>query len=75
MTSSAGTVVDLNILQRNLGYLKRYIVNNNVTAYKALSAELLDELTTINTAIQLTTGSHQLSATPTLAATPIVPLT
>lgn len=66
-SSPHGTQVDLNILQKQLGMLKMYLGRNAMSAAKTLSALIVSELGTINTAIQAASTNTGLSADATLA--------
>jgi hypothetical protein len=62
-----GPLVDINLITKDMGNLKRFIFNNSVTNYKALSTSILAEMTSLNTAIQASSNSHDLYVDPTIA--------
>ena len=61
-----GTAVDLNTVQKRIGRLKKFLFNNQVTSFKALSTTILGDLTALNTLIQAVSAANQLPADPTL---------
>lgn len=67
MPAPNGTQVDLNTIQKQIGFLKSFLSRNAMTAAHTLSALLLSEITTLNTAIQAATINTQLPADPTLS--------
>ena len=71
MGKCAGTNVDLNILQRKLAMLKKLLLQNDVVGAQNESAQILANLTAINTAIQAMTNVNQLPDAPTLFTHPL----
>lgn len=67
MPAPAGLIVDLSTIEKQIGMLKMYLGRNSVSAYKTVSALILSEMTTINSAIQASTINTGLSEDPTLS--------
>lgn len=63
----SGTLTDLNIIIRQIGWLKRAIQRNAMTSAKTISALIEAELDTIDTLIQGADGMDDLSTSPTLS--------
>lgn len=69
MPAPHGTLVDINTLIKRLGRLKLQLQRDKMSVAKTLSADILTDLTAVDTDIQAATTMADLSADPTLSLT------
>lgn len=63
----AGILVDIGVIQKRLGRLKKFLFDNEVAHAKTLSTTVLADLTAVNVSIQaIVTNTNELSADPVL---------
>ena len=67
MAAPRGVLVDLDTIQKQIGWLKRYLQRNAMTSAHTLSALIESEMDTIDAAIQAQTQANALYADPTLS--------
>lgn len=64
--NGAGPCVDIDVLQKRLGRIKKFIMRGQTANYKALSTTVLAEVTALNVSLQASTSKMDLAVDPVL---------